>query len=176
MFCENSLKWIVSAKNGIPHKFGIDVKHKTHYILGIKASQLCESKHKHLCIHLICMSYGPMVFQGTKIVGFLYQVDPIDHQSTTQLMFHTLKCKGICFFYYVVHKSQLCWNIHSLYGLSTWMQRIGVQGNCFLHYLFVVAFQLQFLVLMKLWQFPLGFFNTSARSICSFSIEVVGHN
>ncbi len=97
MFCENSLKWIVSAKNGVPHKFGIDVKHKTHYIFGIKASQLCESKHKHLCIHLICMSCGPMVFQGIEIVGFLYWVDPIDHQSTTQLMFHTLKCKGIYF-------------------------------------------------------------------------------
>lgn len=47
MFCENSLKWIVSAKNGV-HKFGIDVKHKTHYIFDIKASQLCESKHEHL--------------------------------------------------------------------------------------------------------------------------------
>jgi len=35
-----------SAKNGVSHKFGIDVKHKRHYIFGIKASQLYESKHK----------------------------------------------------------------------------------------------------------------------------------
>jgi len=103
------------------------------------------------------MSCGPMVFQGIEIVGFLYWVEPIDHQSTTQLMFHTLKCTCICFFWGVVHKSQLCWNIHSLCGILSWMQWIGLQGNWFLLYLFVVAFQLQFLVLMKLWHnFILG--------------------
>jgi hypothetical protein len=32
MFCENSLKWIVSAQNGVTHKFGMNVKHKTHYL------------------------------------------------------------------------------------------------------------------------------------------------
>jgi len=84
-------------KMGFHINLVFDVKHKTHYVFGIKASQLCESKHKHLCIHLICMSCGPMVFQGIEIVGFLYWVDPIDQQSTTQLMFHTLKCKGIYF-------------------------------------------------------------------------------
>jgi ribosomal protein L32 len=73
MLCEKSLKWIVSAKNGVPRKFDVDGKHKTHYIFGIKALQLCESKHKHLCIHLICMSCGHWSSKELRLLGFFIE-------------------------------------------------------------------------------------------------------
>jgi hypothetical protein len=115
MFCENSLKWIVGAQYGVLHKFGINLKHKTHYL----AVELQNYVNENIYAFTSCAcpvglptsrNWDCWVSSLSTPIGLLIE--------TTQLMFHTLKGKGKKI-KRVVCKTWLCWNIiHSSSGVS----------------------------------------------------------
>jgi hypothetical protein len=72
MFSENSLKWILVQKMAFRINLVLMSNIKDTTYLASKLHNYMNQNIKHLCIHLICMSCGPIVFQGTEIVGFLY--------------------------------------------------------------------------------------------------------
>jgi len=91
MFCENSLKWIVIAQNGVTHKFGIDVKHKTRCLAVELHNHVNENIYAFTscaCLVGLRIPRNPdcWVFALSTPIGLLIE--------TTQLMFRTLKGKG----------------------------------------------------------------------------------